>query len=85
MAGAESAECFFLGAVYSFFNKLADHPDEPRMRTDRAGADKVDAEFRSELFGFGVEVVEHFHVVRDKADWHDDDVLHFICATGQIS
>ena len=49
------------------------------MRADRRAAKHVEPDFVADLFGFDVQIVQHFDVVRNETDRHDDSVLHAVC------
>src|SRR5262245_31059314 len=57
------------------FHELANHADEPRVSANGGGTDHIQAELLSSQAGFFVQIVQHFHVIRDEADRNDDDVL----------
>src|SRR5258708_4880697 len=62
--------------VEPFLDQLAEQSDESRMRPDRPGADHVQTQLAGRLAGLLVEIIEHFEVVGEEADWMDDDVAH---------
>ena len=74
MAWVESPDALSCFAVSPFENQLADHADESGVRANGAGADHVQSEFGTHVFGFGVEVELDFHVVRNESDRRDDYV-----------
>ena len=62
------------GVAHAFLDQLADHGHEPRVRACSGGALHRDAKLVAQFGRFGVQVVEHFDVVGDEADRHDDKV-----------
>ena len=46
------------------------------VRPDGRGPDHVHAELAAQALSFHVQIVNHFQVIRDKPDRHDDHVAH---------
>ncbi len=44
------------------------------MHADRGGSQHVHAALAGDGLRFGVEIVDHFHVIGDESDGHDDHV-----------
>ncbi len=54
--------------------ELDDHADHRRMGFDGSGADHSNAELIADGAGFGVEVVQDFHVIGEEAYGDEDGV-----------
>jgi hypothetical protein len=64
----------------AFANQLADHFQEQGVNADRRGADHLYSPGITDLAGFRIEIVEHFHVIGDETDRYDHDIgagIHF--------
>ena len=64
----------------AFFDQFANHLQKLGMHPNRGGAHHVDAAFTGDVLGFGVQIVDHFHVIGYKTDRHDNYVgaaIHF--------
>jgi hypothetical protein len=48
------------------------------VRARSLGADEVEAEIAAKGGGFMVQIVHHFHVVAEKAEGGDDNVMHAV-------
>jgi len=60
--------------VGAFENEFVNHLDESGMHAGSCGANHSNPEFVREVLRFEVEVLDHFHVVRDKTDRRDNDL-----------
>ena len=55
---------------------VANHADEFGMNTGGPSPDHFDSKFVAECARFGVQIIEDFHVIRNEADWAQDDAVH---------
>src|SRR6202000_1094311 len=51
------------------------HGDELGMYADGGTAHRVDSELSAQFGGFGIEIVDHFHMVGEEADGREDQVV----------
>ena len=70
--------------VHALDDQFANHPHQPRMIAHGCGPHHVDAQLVAKPADLHVEVVDHFHVLRQEADRHDHEVgqAPAACATG---
>ncbi len=59
----------------AFLDEFANHGDKLGMITYRASTDHVQAQRFADLSGFDIQIVEHFHVIGNKADRHNHNVI----------
>ncbi len=59
----------------ALFDQLANHSNERGMGAHGGSACQRDPELVGVVPGLVVEVPDHFHVIRQEADWRDHDVL----------
>ena len=71
-----AGRCATVGAAGSVVGpgELDDHADHGRVRPGGSGADHFDSELVAEGAGFGVEIVEDFHVIGEEADGDEDGI-----------
>ncbi len=68
MVGTKPAHALTWSAVESFLDQFANHEDELRMAAGRTSSHHSQSVFDAEAASFVVEVVQNFHVIRQKAD-----------------
>ena len=73
VVGAKQPDALPFSSLKTFLDQLANHTDKPGMIAWRAGATEMHAKFVKEMFGGVVEVVENFHVIREKSDGGDHE------------
>jgi hypothetical protein len=66
---------------HSFADQFANHFEKRGMYADSGGPHHPHAARVADLACFGVQVVQHFHVIRDKSDRHN----YYIAARGQLA
>ena len=76
MTGAQGSQASAFGfLVHSFQDEFTNHRNELRVSPYTRGPDHVQAQLIRKCTGLRVEVVHHFHMVRDKANRNDHNVL----------
>lgn len=74
MVSGKSANRSPLGPIgHSFLNEFSQHANKARMGARGISPDHLEAEFLANLPGFFIQVEENLHMVRQKADRHDQD------------
>ena len=63
-----------LAQAEAFFDQLANHLQKLGMHADRGGAHHVHAALAGDGLRFGIEIVDHFHVIGDETDGHHNYV-----------
>lgn len=61
----------FRATFQAFLNEITKCRDKLRMAADGTGAGHRDAKFVAEVAGFVIEVVQHFHMIRQETDRRD--------------
>jgi len=55
---------------------IANHADEQRVYTSGPGARHLYTQFIAERARFRIQIIKHFHVIRDKSNGADDCAIH---------
>jgi hypothetical protein len=61
--------------INPFQHQFANHFDERRMRARGRRPDHRHGQFFRNVLRFVIEIVNNLHVIRDKTDWRNDNVV----------
>jgi len=61
--------------IYRLLDYLANRADEGRMRPHRSSSFHLNAAFGCHRGGFSIEIVDHFHVIREESDGNNHQAL----------